>query len=142
MEVMERCIGVNAVPVVSSLRLKFLTTRKLITRDGASSGIKECRMRYYCGSLLALEAVYFDKKTCLWYLVMEYNESYVDLFIYIDCHGPQSDEVAASIVRQLVDVTYYPISNNIDHRDIKDDNILFNPETNDIKLIDLSSSRK
>ena len=75
-----------------------------------------------------------------WMLVMEYSPEFVDLFDYIDRHGTMSSEDAAHIIKKVIEVCYYLATENVDHRDIKDENILYNPKTKEIKLIDFGSA--
>ncbi|KAJ3368107.1 hypothetical protein GGF31_006815 [Allomyces arbusculus] len=63
-----------------------------------------------------------------------------DLFEYIAVHGPMSEDQARVVFRQVVDVIEYLHSQGIVHRDINDQNILIDPLTLRIKLIDLGSA--
>ncbi|KNE62493.1 CAMK/CAMKL protein kinase [Allomyces macrogynus ATCC 38327] len=63
-----------------------------------------------------------------------------DLFEYIAVHGPMPEDQARVVFRQVVDVIEYLHSKCIAHRDINDQNILFDPLTLRIKLIDLGSA--
>ena len=91
-------------------------------------------------NIVSLVSVYLDSEIPLWYFVMEYNPGFVDLFRYIDTAEFMENRVAATIIRQLVKVVYYLTMQNVDHRDLKDENILYNPVTHQIKLIDFGSS--
>ena len=84
--------------------------------------------------------VYRETEKNTWYLVMEYDPGFVDLFNYIDIMVSLSSRDSANIIRQLVNVVYYLTLQNVDHRDLKDENILYNPATKQIKLIDFGSS--
>ena len=83
---------------------------------------------------------YLDPKEMKWYLVMDYDANFVDLFDYVDRKGVLTNEESALIIRQLVDVVYYLTLQNVDHRDLKDENILYNPSTQKIKVIDFGSA--
>ena len=89
-------------------------------------------------NLLSLYDVFHENKQ--WVLVMEYSEGYMDLYDFIDYHGKLSTSEAAHIISQLLDVTLYLTIAGVDHRDIKDENILYNPDTKQIKLIDFGSA--
>ena len=91
-------------------------------------------------NILSLVSVYFSDELSLWYLVMEYYPGFVDLFSHIEYQEVIDDREAANIIRQLVNAVYYLTLQNIDHRDLKDENILYNPTTQQIKLIDFGSS--
>jgi len=51
-----------------------------------------------------------------------------------------SESTAASIISQTLDAVMYCRSKKIDHRDIKDENILYNPDTKHVMLIDFGSA--
>ena len=71
-----------------------------------------------------------------WIIVMDYLQDFVDLWDHIYQNGALSVEDAREVLAQLLDVCSYLISQDIDHRDIKAENILYNPATRRIKLID------
>lgn len=76
-----------------------------------------------------------------WKIVMEFCEGYVDLFTFINKNPKFFNETkSSSIVSQTISAVSYCHSKGVDHRDIKDENMLFNPKTNDIKLIDFGSA--
>ena len=75
-----------------------------------------------------------------WYLVMEYDPQFMDLFDYVDQNGVMSSQDGACLIRQLIEVVQYLTQQNVDHRDLKDENILYNPSNHQIKLIDFGSA--
>ena len=75
-----------------------------------------------------------------WMSVMEYDPEYLDLFKVLLKSGPLSSTVTRVIIRQVIQVTTFLQSVGVDHRDIKDENILYNPSTGHIKLIDFGSA--
>ena len=87
-------------------------------------------------NILNLEEMYFDEPSDSWILIMEYVAGFEDLFSYIDHHDSLSAADARNIIRQLIETVCYLFSVGIDHRDIKDENILYNPTSGQIKLID------
>ena len=89
-------------------------------------------------NLIIPEHIYFEGGW--WIIVMDYLPGYVDLFDHLSDSGALSVEITRAIISQLVDVTCYLITMGIDHRDIKDENILFNPSTRHMKLIDFGSA--
>ena len=70
---------------------------------------------------------------------MEYLDGYKDLFSLTET-VILSEKDAAHVIRQVIEVCNYLISEEVDHRDIKDENILFHPITKQIKLIDFGSA--
>ena len=93
-------------------------------------------------NLVNLLEVFYVPATKYWFLVMDYDPQYVELFNHIDKNGPLSSANARVVTRQIIEVVTYLISCGVDHRDIKDENILINPSTLHIKLLDLGSASK
>ena len=72
---------------------------------------------------------------------MEYCPSYVDLHKHMQkTRTPFPEENAAIVIKQVLSTCLYCRTLRIDHRDIKDNNILYNSETHQIKLIDFGSA--
>ncbi|KAL5269101.1 hypothetical protein ACHWQZ_G002811 [Mnemiopsis leidyi] len=92
-------------------------------------------------NIVRLIDVYRDETTNSWYLVQEYHPGFQDLFSFINNTGPMTTRDSSCVVKQLVNVLNYLLhEQKIDHRDIKDENILYNPKTKQIKLIDFGSA--
>jgi len=72
-------------------------------------------------------------------IVMEKPEYSIDLFEFIKEFGTLSESAAFNILSQLVECSKLLHEAGICHRDIKDENILFDPATWKIKLIDFGS---
>jgi serine/threonine protein kinase len=89
-------------------------------------------------NIIDLHEIYFTGNC--WVIVMEYSPDFVDLSDFITQNGALSVYDAREVLTQLLDTCLYLTSLNIDHRDIKDSNILFNPTTRRIKLIDFGSA--
>ncbi len=81
---------------------------------------------------------YFED-TDHFYIVMERPEKYIDLFDYITQKGVVSERSARYLFRQIVEAVQYCLSRGVLHRDVKDENILIDLKTNQIKLIDFGS---
>jgi len=80
---------------------------------------------------------YFDMGDS-YYIVMERFEG-TDLFDYISEQGPLPEDVAREVLRQLLTTLTSCHKRGVVHRDIKDENILINANTRQIKLIDFGS---
>ncbi|XP_069799963.1 serine/threonine-protein kinase pim-2 [Dendropsophus ebraccatus] len=72
-------------------------------------------------------------------LVMEMPEHCRDLFDVITEQGPLEEDVARSLFRQVVDAIMHCHAQGVTHRDIKDENLLLNTQTGQVKLIDFGS---
>lgn len=73
------------------------------------------------------------------YIIMERPAKYIDLFDYISQKKVMSERSARYIFRQVLEAVQYCISMGVMHRDMKDENILIDLQTNQIKLIDFGS---
>ena len=92
-------------------------------------------------NIVSLIDYFLDAETKTMYLVMEYSPDFLDLFKFIqEQQNSLPQEERSRIIRQLIDLVSYLTDCGVDHRDIKDENLLYNPETGQIKLIDFGSS--
>lgn len=73
------------------------------------------------------------------YIVMERPEKYIDLFDYITQKGVVSERSSRYLFRQILEAVQYCQAMGVVHRDVKDENILIDLKTNQIKLIDFGS---
>ena len=79
---------------------------------------------------------YFSDKY-YWYIVMENPVGYIDIRQLIKLKGgPLTENLARVIIRNLLEAIHYCFSMGVLHQDIKGSNILVQPVTGDIKLID------
>lgn len=90
-------------------------------------------------NIIKLLKVFKDEKKL--YLVFEYIDG-IDLSDYITENVKLDEEKAVWILRQICRTINYLHSIHICHRDIKLDNIMINPETLEIKLIDFGFATK
>ncbi|KAJ3381045.1 hypothetical protein HDU92_005604 [Lobulomyces angularis] len=74
-------------------------------------------------------------------IVMEYmGEDWVDLYDYIEMFGPVPQNDSKDIFKSVVQTIDYLHNLGYCHNDIKDENILINTKTREIKLIDFGST--
>lgn len=72
-------------------------------------------------------------------IIMERPEKCIDLWDYINNRGALSENVAKDFYTQIVKTCLEMKSNGVLHRDIKDENILVDLKTFDLKLIDFGA---
>ena len=82
----------------------------------------------------------FDSVTCI---AMEYLPGWINLYKYL-CQRNELSETSAKIIFKQVVTTIVEMTGwmGIVHGDIKDHNILINPNTLDIKIIDFCFTYK
>ena len=81
----------------------------------------------------------FFERADSYVIVMERPDSCKDMFDYISEKGSLDEKVAANFFRQVVQTVLACHSSGVIHRDIKDENILVNLKTGQLKLIDFGS---
>ena len=78
---------------------------------------------------------YFEgQKT--FYIVMERPNRSISLHLLLKYEGAFREDLARSVFSQVLEAVQYCHSHGVIHRDIKDDNILIDMDTYQIKLID------
>merc|ERR1719204_231531 len=91
-------------------------------------------------NILKLEESYLERGH--WILVTEYLPGYLDLFDYNIAIKKLPLSEVRDILRQVIKTSQNLIELGVDHRDIKDENLLYNPETRHVKLLDFGSASR
>ncbi|XP_051775281.1 serine/threonine-protein kinase pim-1-like [Erpetoichthys calabaricus] len=74
------------------------------------------------------------------FIIMERPESYINLSDFMsDEMGPMKEEQVRGVIRQVVEAVLHCHSRGVFHNDIRPGNILYEPVTGQIKLIDFDS---
>ncbi|CAI2347824.1 unnamed protein product [Caenorhabditis sp. 36 PRJEB53466] len=74
-------------------------------------------------------------------IVMERPENCMDLFDMVSVHGPLNEEMAKFIFKQAVTTVFEMYSKHgLLHRDIKDENLIVNMNTGEVKLVDFGAT--
>lgn len=76
------------------------------------------------------------------FLVLERIDNCKDLFDYISDAGRLSEHVAKTFFAQILDTVQHCHKLGVIHRDIKDENVLVDTKTLQVKLIDFGSGAK
>ena len=84
---------------------------------------------------------YFEQKNTF-LMILEKPENSIDLLEFINQFGPLDYNPAISIAKKIAYSCLKYHSAGMSHRDIKTENILFNPNNGNIKIIDFGSASK
>lgn len=74
-------------------------------------------------------------------IVMERPENCMDLFDMVSVHGPLNEDMAKFIFKQVITTVFDMYSKHgLLHRDIKDENLIVNMNTGEVKLVDFGAT--
>lgn len=124
------------------LAVKRVNKRRVSTLVESSDGVLPLEL--YCLKKLRHDNIiqphgYMETKHH-WNIFMEYIPDSMDLFDFVELKKRLCEALARDIFIQVHDAVTYCLSLGIDHRDIKDENILINTLTHQVKLIDFGSA--
>ena len=75
------------------------------------------------------------------FIAMEKPPGWIDLFEFCNRYGSQPENIAKVVIEQLVKCLDKLLTSGICHMDIKDENILINQQTLEIKIIDFGCAQ-
>ena len=124
------------------MAVKCLKKTKISHFAQSSSGVAP--LEVYCLKTLRHEHIIrahgFLETKFHWMITMEYISTSMDLFDFVESKHRLCEMLARDIFIQVQSAVTYCFSMGIDHRDIKDENILIDTATNRIKLIDFGAA--
>jgi calcium-dependent protein kinase len=82
----------------------------------------------------------FKEDNQFYYIITEYLNKYIDLFLFIEKYCPIGEEKLVKLITNLLIGLKEIHKRDVAHRDIKPENILVNPKTLEIKYIDFGLS--
>lgn len=86
-----------------------------------------------------IKIIDYIKRHDRYLIVMERPEKAIDLWDFINNRGPLSESLAKNFLKKIINTVHEMKSNGVLHRDIKDENILVDLNTLDLKLIDFGA---
>lgn len=125
-----------------AVAIKHITKEKVpewVQLNGQVVPMEICLLKKVCNVSGVVQILDFYEKQDSFILVMERPETVKDLFDYITEKGALSESVAQDFFRQIVQTLIEVHKSGVVHRDIKDENILVDLKTGQLKLIDFGS---
>ncbi|XP_013417004.1 serine/threonine-protein kinase pim-1 [Lingula anatina] len=117
--------------------------RQKVTEWGQLNGqllpMEICLMRKVSHIPGVVRLIEYYERTDSFIIIMERPEPVKDLFDYITEKGALSEELSKDFMRQVVETVINVHKAGVVHRDIKDENILVDLRTGQLKLIDFGS---
>ena len=101
--------------------------------------LEVCLLRKTCGISRVIRLLDCFESHDSYIIVMERPVPCKDLFDFITKNGMLSEDMARNFFKQVVETVIACHKRGVIHRDIKDENLLVNLNTNDLKLIDFGS---
>ena len=122
--------------------IKHITKEKVpewVQVNGQVIPMEICLLKKVYSVAGVVQILDFYEKSDSFIVVMERPEPVKDLFDYITEKGPLDEKVAQDFFRQIVSTLQEVHKCGVVHRDIKDENILVDLKTGQLKLIDFGA---
>lgn len=100
---------------------------------------KEVALHHNLEQKYVIKLIDYFEEHDRFYIVMEKPDKYIDLFDYITKKGKVSERSSRYLFGQVLEAVQYCLSMGVLHRDVKDENILIDLNSYQIKLIDFGS---
>ena len=127
-----------------SVAIKMVTKARLVTAQEGEAPIplEVALMRQVSDVPGVIKLLDFFELPDCFFLVLERIPNCKDLFDYISDAGKIPEDKARHFMRQILDTVSKCHEAGVIHRDIKDENILVDTKSLDVKLIDFGSGAK
>jgi len=100
----------------------------------------ELKLLYSCQSVSGVvRLIDFCQRGEYFLYIMEYSPQCKDLFDFISQKGALEENFARELFKQVVDIVIECYEHGVVHRDIKDENLIIDTNTGNLKLIDFGS---
>ena len=118
--------------------VKEVTKENVITMDNENVPLEVLLLQQVSGVPGIIRMLDYFESNESFYIVMELFHG-CDLFDFISESGPLSEEVARNLFQQILDTVICCHERGVLHGDIKDENILIDVQSMQVKLIDFGS---
>lgn len=142
-------IGKGAYGAVSKIKMKYGGLLRAVKIIKSADIIKEKDKKDKLFAEISIPMKLDHPNIAKLYEVFEWKNSFAlilelceggDLFSYIKQNRVFSEKKAVEFMKQILSAVYYMHKNGICHRDLKPENMLYDTESNSLKLIDFGTA--